>query len=43
MSAVILHGARDLGWSDNFAQCLAREYKNKVDFMSVVDDEGRDP
>ena len=32
-----------MGWSDQFTKSLALEYKNKVDFMSVVDDEGRDP
>ena len=42
-SAVILHGAKDMGWSDQFTKSLALEYKNKIDFMSVVDDEGRDP
>ena len=42
-SAIILHGAKDMGWSDQFVRSLALEYKNKVDFMSVVDDEGRDP
>lgn len=40
---MILHGAKDMGWSDQFARSLAQEYKSKVDFMSVVDDEGKDP
>lgn len=42
LGAVICHGGPDLGWSDFFARSLALDYKEKIDFMSVVD-RGDDP
>ena len=42
LGAVICHGGPDLGWNDFFARSLSLDYKNKIDFMSVVD-RGDDP
>lgn len=42
LGAIINHGSEDHGWHDSFSRAGGLDYKNKIDFMSVVD-RGDDP